>query len=319
MSWGEVKKINSDLKVPLNHLIWLNDYKTYGVNSYVFQNKDMLHELYRDYRLSINDKAIRKEAIQFAESIGETGLAISYQYDSDLSSVSEYSTFDEINQSGNIRFLEETYLDGCLLQWLFDDGLLDESFYLSKNMYILLEQSNKEVATLIKDAVVNAWYTDYYNEISSGIDAAITVYNFGGKLWAKCQNQTYSKAIYDHENSNGNIRTISGYTAGSAGTNTTIGVLSNVKAILCVRIAKGNCGYNDWDGYVYANATRNGNVISGSFLHNSQYYKSFESGNGFSGCGDLNEAYGIYPCEHVEGIAGTYGNNTGVLCTISVV
>lgn len=50
MSWVEVEKINSWAKkgVPLNHLIWLNDYKTYGEDSYVFQNKDILHELYSD-------------------------------------------------------------------------------------------------------------------------------------------------------------------------------------------------------------------------------------------------------------------------------
>lgn len=63
MSWDEVKKaVNSDLSVPLNHLIWLQDYKTYGENSYVFQNKDILHELYNSVSISATDKAITIEA-----------------------------------------------------------------------------------------------------------------------------------------------------------------------------------------------------------------------------------------------------------------
>lgn len=66
MSWEEIKKgVNSDLNVPLNHLIWLNDYKTYGENSYVFNEKDILHELYNSYRISMNDMTIRSEAMQY--------------------------------------------------------------------------------------------------------------------------------------------------------------------------------------------------------------------------------------------------------------
>ena len=50
------------LDTPLNHLIWLNDYKTYGENSYVFRDKDILHELYKSVRISANDNAIYIEA-----------------------------------------------------------------------------------------------------------------------------------------------------------------------------------------------------------------------------------------------------------------
>lgn len=65
MSWDEVKKaVNSDLGVPLNHLIWLNDYKTYGENSYVFQDKDVLHELYKS-SISSKDNGIFQEALSY--------------------------------------------------------------------------------------------------------------------------------------------------------------------------------------------------------------------------------------------------------------
>ena len=50
------------LDTPLNHLIWLNDYKTYGENSYVFRDKDILHELYKSVRISANDNTIYIEA-----------------------------------------------------------------------------------------------------------------------------------------------------------------------------------------------------------------------------------------------------------------
>lgn len=58
--------VNSQgLSVPLNHLIWLNDYKTYGEDSYVFQDKNILYELYEDFCLSANDKSINANALQF--------------------------------------------------------------------------------------------------------------------------------------------------------------------------------------------------------------------------------------------------------------
>ena len=50
------------LDTPLNHLIWLNDYKTFGQDSYVYRNKDILHELYNSVVISANDETIREEA-----------------------------------------------------------------------------------------------------------------------------------------------------------------------------------------------------------------------------------------------------------------
>lgn len=67
MSWSEVKKINSDLGAPLNHLIWLNDYKTYGENSYVFQDKRILKELYAS-PIAANDVQIFIEAANYNSS-----------------------------------------------------------------------------------------------------------------------------------------------------------------------------------------------------------------------------------------------------------
>ena len=66
MSWPEIKKaVNSDISTPLNHLIWLNDYRIFGEESYVFQNKDTLHELYEDYKLCMNALPIQAEAFDY--------------------------------------------------------------------------------------------------------------------------------------------------------------------------------------------------------------------------------------------------------------
>lgn len=54
MSWGEVKKINSDLTTPLNILMWINELKMYGKESYVYKSPAMIIELSK-YDIVIND------------------------------------------------------------------------------------------------------------------------------------------------------------------------------------------------------------------------------------------------------------------------
>ena len=82
------------------HSIWLNDYKTYGEDSFVFNNKDILHELYRDYNISMNDNKIASEALDFAVNNDEIGLAMSMIYGvSDDESISSLDTLSEIARS----------------------------------------------------------------------------------------------------------------------------------------------------------------------------------------------------------------------------
>lgn len=66
-SIGAIRKtVNTDaLITPNNHLAWVYDYKTYGEDSYVFNDKKKLYELYSDPYISLNDKAIAQEAIDF--------------------------------------------------------------------------------------------------------------------------------------------------------------------------------------------------------------------------------------------------------------
>lgn len=72
--------VNSQgLSTPLNHLIWLNDYKTYGTNSYVYNDKDILHEMYES-PISINDISMQNEVISYATSKGVVGKILQGLY-----------------------------------------------------------------------------------------------------------------------------------------------------------------------------------------------------------------------------------------------
>ena len=73
--------INSDfLNAPLDVKMHLADYKMYGEDSYVFQQKELLHGLYECTYLSMNDRRINGEALDyFAKNnkhIGEALIAI---------------------------------------------------------------------------------------------------------------------------------------------------------------------------------------------------------------------------------------------------
>ena len=76
MSWAEVSKVNGDfLNAPLDIKMHLADYKMYGEDSYVFQQKELLHGLYECTYLSMNDKELSAEALDYLlknnKNIGE--------------------------------------------------------------------------------------------------------------------------------------------------------------------------------------------------------------------------------------------------------
>ena len=68
--------INGDfLNAPLDVKMHLADYKMYGEDSYVFQQKELLHGLYECTYLSLNDKELSAEALDYLlknnKNIGE--------------------------------------------------------------------------------------------------------------------------------------------------------------------------------------------------------------------------------------------------------
>ena len=66
MSWTEVSKVNGDfLNAPLDVKMHLADYKMYGEDSYAFQQKELLHGLYECTHISMNDRQINGEALEY--------------------------------------------------------------------------------------------------------------------------------------------------------------------------------------------------------------------------------------------------------------
>ena len=79
--------LNTDSRIPINHIIWLNDYKFYGEESYVYQDKNVLHELYKDGALCIHDKSILEEASNWCIDNGYAGAFLAAAYDMDTTAV----------------------------------------------------------------------------------------------------------------------------------------------------------------------------------------------------------------------------------------
>ncbi len=116
MSWGEVKKINSDLNVPLNHLIWLQDYKTFGEDGYVYRDKRILEELYRS-PIASNDNHIYLEALDYFVNNDEAYIG------KWLSNIYEFRNLDGLS---NCKSLEQVisndeYIDAISTSYLSND------------------------------------------------------------------------------------------------------------------------------------------------------------------------------------------------------
>lgn len=64
-------------RIGLSHQEWLLDYKMSGENSYVFNDKDKLHELYKDASITLYDNWIYTEASQWCFDNGYGGSFLS--------------------------------------------------------------------------------------------------------------------------------------------------------------------------------------------------------------------------------------------------
>lgn len=101
--WAGIKKaINSDLSTPLNHLMWLNDYRIFGEESDVFQNKGILHELYGNYKLCMNTSSIQTEAFDYVVTnnteVGKALASIKGIYNADT--IAQLTTVEEVVSTG---------------------------------------------------------------------------------------------------------------------------------------------------------------------------------------------------------------------------
>ena len=120
----EVGGMGSDAK-SAKHAIWLNDYKTYGTDSFVYNNKDILYELYLS-DIAIFDKSISTDALAYADSVGKVGKLLS-------GITSEMENIDTVNT---------LLLDSDLLPLVFSNDYL----YKCIMPYIITNQSLMKTA-----------------------------------------------------------------------------------------------------------------------------------------------------------------------------
>ena len=80
------------------HISWLTHYESMGKSSFVYNDKDILHELFSDYRMVMNDTNVNKEAFDYIISTGSNvGEALSNIYgigEADL--LKSLNTLDEV-------------------------------------------------------------------------------------------------------------------------------------------------------------------------------------------------------------------------------
>ena len=184
--------INSDfLNAPLDVKVHLADYKMYGEDSYVFQQKELLQGLYECTYLSMNDKELSAEALDYLlknnKNIGE---ALSNVYDIErkdilsnlstmqavvasstaMSAVVASSTamsavaassmaMSVILNSPNCMFLQNTGLPGCRGDYCYGKFLL--------------------VGSITPNSCVDACSPDYKSHVNAGYKLTVQSPKFG--------------------------------------------------------------------------------------------------------------------------------------------
>ena len=83
------------------HISWLTHYESMGKSSFVYNDKDILHELFSDYRMVMNDTNVNKEAFDYIISTGSNvGEALSNIYGiGEVDLLKSLNTLDEVLSS----------------------------------------------------------------------------------------------------------------------------------------------------------------------------------------------------------------------------
>lgn len=101
MSWGEVKKINSDLTIPLNVLLWVNELKAYGTLSYVYKDLNMMLEISK-HDFVINDIVCRRLIVDSMNNNKGLGLFCKQFLDSKNEAFDNSPTMNELFQNDSL-------------------------------------------------------------------------------------------------------------------------------------------------------------------------------------------------------------------------
>lgn len=292
--------INSDLDTPLNDLLYIMDYKQFGENSGVFQNKDALKRALMTW-YAVNDLALRNEAAVSAESNNQVGELLAKQYGINQPQLKQYKTFDAIKRSSDKSILDELYLPNGKLRWLFDGSILTDDFYIPETVRSLYYDNDQEAPV---QAAVNTFYNAYSDEFASTFEKAMEVYNMPSVWKNTFWNQTWLSKLFNSLNDAGEVRSTSASLSGMdnhESKSTTSSVLS-CKAVLRVNMHVYGSSFNSNSGY----CSNNSNIMveGGATCYN----KSISAGSYDSKNSD---EYLFIPTNHahISLVASGYGSS----------
>ena len=137
--------LNTDSRIPANHIIWLNDYKFYGEESYVYQDKNVLHELYKDGALCIHDKSILDEASNWCIDNGYAGAFLAASYDMDVAGAKALKPLTAMN-----AILASSTAMNAILASSTAMNAIAKQYKNTEGLFIMLKTINSSQDYIIK-------------------------------------------------------------------------------------------------------------------------------------------------------------------------
>lgn len=129
MSWAEVSRINSNLEIPLDVLLCLQDYQLLGKYSFVHHNKDILHKMYNCIPASMYSEKVAPGAFVFIVNENKkVGEALHAAFDMFTIENGEFEEFgienasdlkDSRNVLPSLKTLEEIFENEEAIKFIF--------------------------------------------------------------------------------------------------------------------------------------------------------------------------------------------------------
>lgn len=191
MSWAEIKKaVNSDLNVPLNHLMWINDLVTYGQNGYVAKNSNMVNDLLSSGLLLKNDVALGEYVKLFPNEAkklytnSEFMKSISTQTDTVMNLLKDQNFVTELFKNvDNLKYVLSNLKTARLISYkpellkrIFNDSRVTDFILSTDKLLLCLLSDNHSVS-------VNMNATGYHYENS--IVCLLKTEDMKNALWEK--------------------------------------------------------------------------------------------------------------------------------------
>lgn len=214
------KGVNSNLDAPLNHLIWLNDYKTYGQDSYVFNDKDILHELYRNYPLCMSDGDLCAESFEYAYSIGEDGIALRHYYKISDDLKNALTNVNRICDSDDVILLFLKDSNSFTMNKNVSDQILDsEQFnnFIDAYPSVTIETTVSAATSSLKTTTISRNGLFYLKSIRNNIDGKSQyLSDYGATIYA------FVRSGFSYTNVDGTVNSVTaaGATGSKAGSTT---------------------------------------------------------------------------------------------------